>query len=101
MAKRPGYRTDVTGLTEDEARTLFVLTTGGAHEDLGLGTAVRSALLKVLRAVPEPFCPAAAAVPAARILLSFGRRGGAVAGGGARRPGRGGGRGGCPVRGLE
>src|ERR1700731_2672336 len=27
----PGYRTDVTGLTQDEARALFVLTTGGAH----------------------------------------------------------------------
>lgn len=35
----PGYRTDVTGLTQDEARALFVLTTGGAQEDLGLGTA--------------------------------------------------------------
>jgi biotin operon repressor len=33
----PGYRTDVTGLTRDEARALFVLTTGGAQEDLGLG----------------------------------------------------------------
>jgi predicted DNA-binding transcriptional regulator YafY len=28
----PGYRTDVTGLTRDEARALFVLTTGGAQE---------------------------------------------------------------------
>ena len=37
----PGYRTDVTGLTQDEARALFVLTTGGAHEDLGLGNAAR------------------------------------------------------------
>jgi predicted DNA-binding transcriptional regulator YafY len=46
----PGYRTDVTGLTHDEARALFVLTTGGAHEDLGLGTAARSAILKVMRA---------------------------------------------------
>ena len=55
----PGYRTDVTGLTQDEARALFVLTTGGAQEDLGWGTAARSAVLKVLRAVPEPFRPAA------------------------------------------
>ena len=39
----PGYRTDVTGLTRDEARALFVLTTGGAQEDLGLGGAARSA----------------------------------------------------------
>ncbi len=75
----PGYRTDVTGLTRDEARALFVLTTGGAHEDLGLGNAARSAVLKVMRAVPEPFRPAATATsqrilvdPAARVLLSFG-----------------------------
>ncbi|MGH3151703.1 MAG: helix-turn-helix transcriptional regulator [Streptosporangiaceae bacterium] len=64
----PGYRTDVTGLTQDEARALFVLTTGGVHEDLGLGTAARSAILKVLRAVPEPFRPAAAAT-SQRILV--------------------------------
>jgi predicted DNA-binding transcriptional regulator YafY len=57
----PGYRTDVTGLTEDEARALFVLSTGGAHEDLGLGNAARSAVLKVMRAVPAPFRPAATA----------------------------------------
>src|ERR1700730_2545846 len=55
----PGFRTDVTGLTQDEARALFVLTTGGAQEDLGLGTGARSAILKVMRAVPEPFRPAA------------------------------------------
>jgi len=64
----PGYRTDVTGLTQDEARALFVLTTGAAHEDLGLGTAARSAILKVMRAVPEPFRPAAAAT-SQRILV--------------------------------
>jgi len=51
----------VTGLTRDEARALFVLSTGDAHEDLGLGNAVRSAVLKVMRAVPEPFRPAATA----------------------------------------
>ncbi len=64
----PGYRTDVTGLTRDEARALFVLTTGGVHSDLGLGTAARSAILKVMRAVPEPFRPAAAAT-SQRILV--------------------------------
>jgi predicted DNA-binding transcriptional regulator YafY len=64
----PGYRTDVTGLTQDEARALFVLTTGGAHEDLGLGNAARSAVLKVMRAVPEPFRPAATAT-SQRILV--------------------------------
>jgi predicted DNA-binding transcriptional regulator YafY len=64
----PGYRTDVTGLTQDEARALFVLTTGGAQEDLGLGTAARSAILKVMRAVPAPFRPAATAT-SQRILV--------------------------------
>jgi predicted DNA-binding transcriptional regulator YafY len=64
----PGYRTDVTGLTQDEARALFVLTTGRAHEDLGLATAARSAILKVMRAVPEPFRSAATAT-SQRILV--------------------------------
>jgi len=64
----PGYRTDVTGLTRDEARALFVLTTGGPQEDLGLGSAARSAILKVMRAVPEPFRPAATAT-SQRILV--------------------------------
>ena len=64
----PGYRTDVSGLTHDEARALFVLTTGGAQEDLGLGTAARSAVLKMMRAVPEPFRPAATAT-SQRILV--------------------------------
>jgi predicted DNA-binding transcriptional regulator YafY len=64
----PGYRTDVTGLTRDEARALFVLSTGGAQEDLGLGNAARSAILKVMRAVPEPFRPAATAT-SQRILV--------------------------------
>ena len=64
----PGFRTDVTGLTQDEARALFVLTTGGAHADLGLAAPLRSAIAKVLRAVPAPFQPAAAAV-SQRILV--------------------------------
>jgi hypothetical protein len=45
-----------------------VLTTGGVQEDLGLETAARSAILKVMRAVPEPFRPAAAAT-SQRILV--------------------------------
>ena len=64
----PGFRTDVTGLTEDETRALFVLTTGGAQADLGLATPLRSAVAKVLRAVPAPFQPAAAAA-SERILV--------------------------------
>jgi predicted DNA-binding transcriptional regulator YafY len=64
----PGFRTDVTGLTQDEARALFVLTTGGAHADLGLAAPLRSAIAKVLQAVPAPFQPAAEAV-SQRILV--------------------------------
>src|ERR1700753_2944614 len=36
----PGYRTDVTGLTADESRALFVLLAGSAHADLGPGQAL-------------------------------------------------------------
>lgn len=63
-----GYRTDVTGLTQDEARALFVLTTGGAQADLGLAAPLRSAITKVMRAVPAPFQPGAAAA-SQRILV--------------------------------
>jgi predicted DNA-binding transcriptional regulator YafY len=47
----PGFRTDMSGLTRAEARALFVLTTRGAHADLGLAAPLRSAMAKVLRAV--------------------------------------------------
>ena len=49
-----GYRTDVTGLTHDEARALFVLTADGTHAALGLGGAIDSALRKVMAALPAP-----------------------------------------------
>ncbi|GAA2153913.1 YafY family protein [Kitasatospora kazusensis] len=55
----PGYRTDVTGLTSDEARALFVLASQGAHDALGLGSAIGSALRKVMAALPAPHRPAA------------------------------------------
>ncbi|MFC1430585.1 helix-turn-helix transcriptional regulator [Streptacidiphilus sp. N1-3] len=50
-----GYRTDVTGLTNDEARALFVLTADGTHDALGLGGAIDSALHKVMAALPAPY----------------------------------------------
>ncbi|QMU76330.1 YafY family transcriptional regulator [Streptacidiphilus sp. PB12-B1b] len=50
-----GYRTDVTGLTSDEARALFVLTAEGTYDALGLGSAVASALRKVMAALPAPY----------------------------------------------
>ncbi|MFE0463903.1 helix-turn-helix transcriptional regulator [Kitasatospora sp. NPDC058965] len=55
----PGFRTDVTGLTGDEARALFVLSTQTSHEALGLGDALSSALRKVMAALPAPHRPAA------------------------------------------
>jgi len=54
IALLPGFRTDVTGLTADEARALFVLLSGSAHTDLGLGQAFGSALRKVMAALPAP-----------------------------------------------
>ena len=54
VALLPGYRTDVTGLTADESRALFVLMSGSAHADLGLGPALGSALRKVMAALPAP-----------------------------------------------
>jgi predicted DNA-binding transcriptional regulator YafY len=56
----PGYRTDVTGLTSDEAKALFVLAADGAYDALGLGAAIGSALRKVMAALPAPHRPAAA-----------------------------------------
>ncbi|WP_354640160.1 helix-turn-helix transcriptional regulator [Kitasatospora camelliae] len=55
----PGFRTDVTGLTGDEARALFVLASAGTHDALGLGGAIGSALRKVMAALPAPHRPAA------------------------------------------
>lgn len=59
IALLPGFRTDVTGLTADEARALFVLAAEGAHAALGLDAALGSALRKVMAALPEPHRPAA------------------------------------------
>ncbi len=59
IALLPGFRTDVTGLTEDESRALFVLAAQGAHSALGLDEAFGSALRKVMAALPEPHRPAA------------------------------------------
>ncbi|HJP74244.1 MAG TPA: WYL domain-containing protein [Pseudonocardiaceae bacterium] len=57
IALLPGYRTDVTGLTADESRALFVLLSGSAHADLGLGPALGSALRKVMVALPAAHRP--------------------------------------------
>ncbi|MEU5183314.1 YafY family protein [Streptomyces longwoodensis] len=64
----PGFRTDVTGLTADESRALFVLAAEGAHAALGLDAALGSALRKVMAALPAPHRPAAE-VTSRRILV--------------------------------
>ncbi|MEU4210758.1 YafY family protein [Streptomyces sp. NPDC026206] len=68
IALLPGFRTDVTGLTADEARALFVLAAQGTHSALGLERALGSALRKVMAALPAPHRPAAEAT-SRRILV--------------------------------
>lgn len=71
-----GFRTDVTGLTADESRALFILAAQGAHAALGLDAALGSALRKVMAALPAPYRPAAE-VTSRRILVDATRwRGG-------------------------
>ncbi|MFD1540602.1 helix-turn-helix transcriptional regulator [Nonomuraea guangzhouensis] len=57
IALLPGYRTNVTGLTTNEARALFVLLSGQAHAELGLGQSLGSALRKLMAALPAPHRP--------------------------------------------
>lgn len=53
IAILPNFRTDVSGMTPDEARALFILTNETAHDDLGFSDALRSALRKVMAGLPD------------------------------------------------
>lgn len=54
-----GYRTRLTGLTEEEAEAVFLTGLPGPAAELGLGTVVAAARLKVLAALPAELRPRA------------------------------------------
>lgn len=55
FALLPGFRTELTGLNHDEALALLVAGTRRGAEIFGLGSALASAMLKVVDALPENY----------------------------------------------
>ncbi|MEU6040318.1 WYL domain-containing protein [Actinomadura sp. NPDC047616] len=53
FALLPGFRTELTGLNHDEALALLAAGTGRGEQVFGLGSALASALRKVVDALPE------------------------------------------------
>ena len=64
----PGYRTDVTALSEDESRALFAAISSWGADAVGLGDAFTSGVRKLLAAVPDAHRPASAEV-ASRVVI--------------------------------
>ncbi|MFD8500681.1 helix-turn-helix transcriptional regulator [Amycolatopsis sp. NPDC059657] len=67
FALLPGFRTELTGLSHDEALALLVAGSRRGAQVFGLGSALASAVLKVVDALPEGYRDTAAG--AARRLL--------------------------------
>ncbi|MFH8898400.1 helix-turn-helix transcriptional regulator [Streptomyces coeruleorubidus] len=64
----PGFRTELTGLNHDEALALLVAGSRRGAQTFGLGSALASAMLKVVDALPESH-RATAAGAAQRVLI--------------------------------
>ncbi|MFI6367253.1 helix-turn-helix transcriptional regulator [Nocardia sp. NPDC050630] len=68
FALLPGFRTELTGLNHDEALALLVAGSRRGAQAFGLGSALASAMLKVVDALPESYRNTAADV-AERLLI--------------------------------
>ncbi|MEV8362162.1 helix-turn-helix transcriptional regulator [Streptomyces niveus] len=68
FALLPGFRTELTGLNHDEALALLVAGSRRGAQVFGLGSALASAVLKVVDALPESHRDTAAGV-AERLLI--------------------------------
>jgi predicted DNA-binding transcriptional regulator YafY len=68
FALLPGFRTELTGLNPDEALALLVAGSRRGAQAFGLGSALASAMLKVVDALPESYRDTAAGV-AERLLI--------------------------------
>ncbi|CAL9354414.1 helix-turn-helix transcriptional regulator [Streptomyces griseomycini] len=71
FALLPDFRTDLTGLNHDEALALLVAGSQRGAQVFGLGSALASAMLKVVDALPESYRDTAAGV-AERLLVDPG-----------------------------
>ncbi|WP_217369585.1 helix-turn-helix transcriptional regulator [Nonomuraea antri] len=68
FALLPGFRTELTGLNHDEALALLVAGSRRGAQVFGLGSALASAMLKVVDALPESYRHTAAGA-AERLLI--------------------------------